>query len=103
MERSKSTIPGTRPLVVVVEPQLWLPIWVIYLHEELGFSLTQITLLDVPFFLFVVFAEVPTGAVADRFGRRVSLMLSGAMVAVAVSVFGLATNYIVILISSIAF
>lgn len=82
---------------------LWLPIWVLYLHQELGFSLTQITLLDVPFFLFVVFSEVPTGAVADRFGRRVSLMLSAAMFAVAVSIFGLATNYIVILISNIAF
>ena len=49
------------------------PIWVLYLRDERGLSLTQITLLEVPLFLLIVLAEVPTGAVADRFGRRVSL------------------------------
>ncbi len=44
-------------------------------------------------------AEVPTGAIADRFGRRVSLMLGSALLAVAVFVFGIADNYAVILIS----
>jgi MFS family permease len=79
--------------------QLWWPIWVIYLQRSRGLSLTQITLLDTPFFLLIVLAEVPTGAIADRFGRRVSLMLASAMLAVAVFVFGIADNYFVILIS----
>ncbi len=79
--------------------ELWLPIWVIYLQKERGFSLTQITLLDIPFFLLVVFAEVPTGAVADRFGRRVSLVIGSLCIAVAFFVFGIADSYIVILIS----
>ena len=79
--------------------ELWLPIWVIYLQKERGFSLTQITLLDVPFFLLVVLAEVPTGAIADRFGRRFSLMLGSALIAVAFFIFGIADSYVVILIS----
>jgi MFS family permease len=79
--------------------QLWWPIWVVYLQKERGLSLTQITMLDVPFFLLVVLAEVPTGAVADRFGRRVSLMLGSLMFAVAVFVFGVADNYAIILVS----
>jgi MFS family permease len=79
--------------------QLWWPIWVIYLQKERGLSLTQITLLDVPFFLLVVLAEVPTGAIADRFGRRVSLMLGSLMFSIAVFVFGIADNYGVILLS----
>ena len=68
----------------LMEFQLWWPIWVIYLQKERGLSLTQITLLDTPFFLLIVLAEVPTGAIADRFGRRVSLMLGSALFAVAV-------------------
>jgi MFS family permease len=79
--------------------ELWLPIWVVYLQKQRGLSLTQITLLDIPFFLLVVAAEVPTGAVADRFGRRVSLVLGSMMIAIAFFVFGIADNYVIILIS----
>jgi MFS family permease len=79
--------------------QLWWPIWVIYLQEDRGLSLTQITLLDTPFFLLIVLAEVPTGAIADRFGRRVSLMLGSGLFAVAVAIFGIAESYPIILLS----
>src|SRR5262245_1567134 len=51
------------------------PIWVLYLRDERGFSMAQITFMEVPLFLLIVFAEVPTGAVADRYGRRISLLL----------------------------
>ena len=77
--------------------QLWWPIWVIYLQKERGLSLTQITLLDTPFFLLIVLAEVPTGAIADRFGRRTSLMLGSSLFALAVFIFGIADNYLIIL------
>ncbi len=79
--------------------QLWWPIWVVYLQKERGLSLTQITLLDTPFFLLIVLAEVPTGAIADRFGRRVSLMFGSALFSVAVFIFGIADNYAIILLS----
>ncbi|MEX2245559.1 MAG: MFS transporter [Dehalococcoidia bacterium] len=79
--------------------QLWWPIWVIYLLQDRGLSLTQITLLDTPFWLLIVAAEVPTGAIADRFGRKTSLTLGSLMFAVAVFVFGIADSYLIILIS----
>jgi MFS family permease len=84
---------------ILMELPLWLPIWVLYLRDQLGFSLTQITLIDVPFFMLVVVAEVPTGAVADRFGRRVSLMLGAACYVFAVYVLGVANSYPVVLLS----
>lgn len=83
----------------LMEFQLWWPIWVIYLQRERGLSLTQITLLDTPFFFLMVLAEVPTGAIADRFGRRWSLMLGSVMFAVAVFIFAIAENYWIILLS----
>lgn len=82
--------------------QLWLPIWVLYLRDERGFSLTQINLLDTPFFLLIVVAEVPTGAIADRFGRRTSLLLGGAFFSVAVFVFGIADNFAIIMVSYVS-
>jgi len=83
----------------LMQLQLWWPIWVIYLQQDRGLSLTQITALDAPFLLVVILAEVPTGAVADRFGRKTSLVLGSLMFALAVYIFGIADNYPVILLS----
>jgi MFS family permease len=83
----------------LMEFQLWLPIWVLYLQQTRGLSLTQISVLDTPFWLLIVFAEVPTGAVADRFGRKTSLALGALLFAVAVFVFGVADSYAIILVS----
>ena len=77
--------------------QLWWAIWVLYLRDLRGFSLTQITILDALFWGTAVLAEVPTGAIADRFGRKVALLLGAACTAIAVLIFGLATNYWIIL------
>ena len=41
-------------------------------------SLTQIAAIESIFWITVVVAEVPTGAIADRWGRRISLTLGGA-------------------------
>jgi predicted MFS family arabinose efflux permease len=81
--------------------QLWWPIWVIYLTDFRNFSLTQVSVLEALFWVVVVLAEVPTGAIADRFGRKTSLMLSGAFSTVAILVFGLATEYWIVLASYI--
>jgi predicted MFS family arabinose efflux permease len=82
--------------------QLWWPIWVIYLTDERGFSLTQVSSLEGLFWVVIVLAEVPTGAIADRFGRKTSLCLGAACTVVAVLVFGLATNYWIVLASYVA-
>jgi MFS family permease len=50
--------------------QLWWPIWVVYLQDKRGLSLTQITALDSVFWLIIVVAQVPAGAIADRWGRK---------------------------------
>ena len=86
----------------LMDLSLTAPIWVLYLRDGRGFSLTQITLLEVPLFLLIVFAEVPTGAVADRFGRRLSLMLASGILALSVFVYGIAESYFVILVSNLA-
>src|SRR3972149_9796460 len=56
--------------------QLWWPIWVVYLTDKRGLSLTQITALDSVFWLIIVVAQVPAGAIADRWGRKSALILA---------------------------
>ena len=82
--------------------QLWWPIWVIYLTDYRHFSLTQVSGLEALFWVVIVLSEVPTGAIADRFGRKLSLMLAAACTTTAVLVFGVAADYWVVLVSYVA-
>ncbi|MFL5807499.1 MAG: MFS transporter [Roseiflexaceae bacterium] len=52
---------------------LFLAVWVIYLQQQRGLSLSQAALIDVTFFVAAALAELPTGIVADRFGRKTSM------------------------------
>ena len=79
--------------------QFWWPIWVVYLQDERGLSLTQITALDSVFWLIIMVAQVPAGAVADRWGRKVALLLGSLFLAAGILLFGLADSYLLILIS----
>lgn len=79
--------------------QLWFPIWVLYLQDFRGFSLTQVTALDAAFWMAIVLGEAPTGTVADRWGRRQSLVLGAICFVIAVLIFGLATSYPLVLLS----
>lgn len=83
--------------------QLWLPIWAVYLLDERGLSLFLLGAFDAPFWILWILLEVPTGAVADRWGRKVSLSYGAAVYAIAVTVFGLAGNLPVLLGSYIIF
>jgi fucose permease len=51
-------------------------LWVVFLQRHYGYSLTEVTLLDLPFWLGIFLFEIPTGIVADRYGRKLSLTLS---------------------------
>jgi len=53
--------------------------WVIFLTQHRGLSLAQASLVDVMFFVAAAFGEVPTGIIADRFGRKTSLIAGSAL------------------------
>ena len=79
--------------------QLWWPIWVIYLTEERGLTLGQVTLIDVPFWLSIIALQIPAAAIADRWGRKPTLITSACALSAAVTLFGLATSFELILVS----
>jgi MFS family permease len=79
---------------------LFLPVWVIFLQEKHGLSLTQVTLLDSAFWLTMVLTEVPTGAVADTLGRKQSQIIGLALTTMSILLFGLAPNYPLLLLAN---
>ncbi|HET9200585.1 MAG TPA: MFS transporter, partial [Dehalococcoidia bacterium] len=73
--------------------QFWMPIFVIFLIEDRGLTLAQIALLETVFSITSLSAEVPTGAVADRFGRRTSILLGATVLSGAIVFYALAPSF----------
>lgn len=78
--------------------QLWAPIWVLFMLDR-GFSLTQVAVLDMTSFVMIALAEVPTGAVADRWGRKVSMGLGAGLLPVSVVIFGLSHSFVMVFVA----
>jgi len=53
---------------------LWVPIWVVFLQRK-GLNLTEIGLLEAGAWTLTAALEVPTGAIADRWGRKASMAI----------------------------
>lgn len=73
--------------------QLWFPIWVLYLTEKRGLTLGQVTLIDVPFWLSIILLQIPAAAIADRWGRKPTLIAAATAFAAAITFFGLANSF----------
>ena len=71
---------------------LWYPIWVLYLTQELELSFTRIMVLELSYQFSMVLLEIPTGMLADTFGRRWSLFCSAATLLLAIALLAAATN-----------
>jgi MFS family permease len=52
---------------------------VIYLQQQRGLSLSQAALVDVTFFGAAALAELPTGIIAERFGRTTSMTIGSTL------------------------
>ena len=79
--------------------QLWIPVWIVFLTLERGFSLTQVTTAEGIFLVGVLVLEVPTGAVADRYGRSRSMALGAVVLGLAVLIFAFTTSFAILLVS----
>lgn len=81
------------------EFQLWIPVWIVFLTIEQGFSLTAVTIAEGLFLVGVVALEVPTGAVADKWGRSRSMALGVFFLGVSVLIFAFTTSFAILLAS----
>ncbi|MBA4179945.1 MAG: hypothetical protein C0506_05085 [Anaerolinea sp.] len=79
--------------------QLWIPVWIVFLTIEKGFSLTQVTLAEGLFLVGVICLEVPTGAVADKWGRSRSMALGALCLGGAVLIFAFTESFALLVAS----
>jgi MFS family permease len=79
---------------------LFLPVWVIFMQDKFGLTLTQVTFNDSAFWITMALTEVPTGAVADTWGRKQSQLI-GMLIAIAsILTFALAPVYPLVLLAN---
>lgn len=74
---------------VLVNFLLWLPMWIIFLQQVRGMSLGLIGIMQGVGFVIAAIAEVPAGAIADRYGRKVSLFIGAAAFGVLTILYGI--------------
>jgi MFS family permease len=77
----------------LVNASLWMPIWVVFLHTDRHLSLGQIYLIAGAGWAVQAVAEVPTGALADTYGRRVSLIAGSVTLAVGLFLLAALTGF----------
>jgi MFS family permease len=78
---------------------LFVAIWVIYLQQQRGLSLSQAALIDVTFFVAAALAEVPTGIVADTLGRKTSLLIGTALMSASTIVWVIAPTLSLVMLA----
>ena len=84
---------------LVAQFQPHLAIWVVYLTDYRDLSLTQVGIMEAFFWGVKLVAEVPTGAFADRFGRRLTFLVGTIIEGGGILIFALAGNFPLLLLS----
>ncbi|MDD5651244.1 MAG: MFS transporter [Candidatus Nanoarchaeia archaeon] len=76
---------------------IWIGFYVIY-FKEIGLSFFQISLLFAVWSLAKIIFELPTGAIADIFGKKVSVMISYGLYTILLLVLPLVRNFYLLLL-----
>ena len=76
------------------------PIWVLFFLSK-GYSLLDIAFINMFFWLSIVVFEIPTGYIADYFGRKISLFFSYLVQAFAIGLFVISINLFPLIISQV--
>src|SRR3989338_2871340 len=86
-------------LSMLVGSILWLyPIFYVFYFREIGFSLTQIGFLASAYLIANILFEVPTGIIADIFGRKFSVITGDILMGISMILVLFSDNFYVILI-----
>ncbi|MGQ0796302.1 MAG: MFS transporter [Methanobacteriota archaeon] len=72
--------------------ELWHPFWTLWLLSAPGVNYLNATLVDIVFWAVSILVAMPAGALADRIGRKPSLLLGILMWNAGIVVFGLARS-----------
>ena len=85
---------------IVGAMELTISIFVLFLLAN-NLSMTQVMTLETIFIAIVLLLEVPSGAFADLFGRKLSVALAMLCASISFVIFGFGTTYVTFLIAQI--
>ncbi|MDD5431113.1 MAG: MFS transporter [Candidatus Pacebacteria bacterium] len=68
-------------------------VYVIFLTSK-GLNLFEVNLVNLVFFMTIFIFEIPTGAVADVFGRKISYVISCFLFAVGMFIYGVSNSFL---------
>jgi MFS family permease len=71
----------------------WLPVFFLFFLSYRGFSLPEVIQLGAVYYACVVAAEVPSGYLSDRLGRKLTLVISAVAIALAHALFLAAPSF----------
>lgn len=96
----QSNIPKFFIYRILYNFMLFLPVWVIYIQGKFDLSLTEVTFNDSAFWITMALTEIPTGAVADTWGRKQSQVIGMVIASGSILLFGLAPFYALVLVAN---
>ncbi|MCZ6569687.1 MAG: MFS transporter [Deltaproteobacteria bacterium] len=99
MQRNLQLLCGFRAFQMTMFPIAIVPL---YWRGELGFSMSEIFLLQALFGLFAACLEFPLGYVADRIGYRLAMLLATACSGTGWILLGVADGFWVVLLAELA-
>jgi len=99
----QSNVPKLFVFYALYNAMFFSPIWVIYLQQVHGLTLTQVTFVDVGFWFTALLFSLPIGVFADSFGRKRSIMVSLIFVATAAILFVVAPSFPILMVANVLF
>ncbi len=76
-----------------------LAVWVVYLTDFRHLTLSQVAIMEALFWGVKLALEVPSGAIADRFGRKATFLFGNAFEVAGTLLFALAGNFELLIVS----
>ncbi|MBU7031846.1 MAG: MFS transporter [Theionarchaea archaeon] len=98
MRTMESNVKSFNIYIFLNRLELWLPIYILFLMSK-GFSLTQIAVLDAVWYISTFIFEVPTGAVTDRYGKKISMLISVLCQSISFFVLAFSNSFVFISVS----
>src|SRR5207302_9916202 len=71
---------------------IWIPFWALWIRGNLG-SDFEFTLVDVAFWVGLLVFQLPVGVIADRYGRKPTIVLSEVFRSAGILGYGLSTTF----------
>ncbi len=99
--RSETNVRLLYMVTVAMGVQPHMAIWILYLLDFRGLTLAQVGIMEGVFWAMTMILEVPTGAFADRYGRKLSFLAAATIEGAGILAFAFAANFPLLLLSYI--